>query len=89
MLRTRFHLTSLTIQSWLSAILIVTLLAFLNACGGGGGGDSGTTLTDDPVPPMPSRVHYIAGGPGGVGCRRCDCEQCSGGPWLATPSIIT
>ena len=65
MLRTRLHLTSLTIQSWLSAILIVTLLAFLNACGGGGGGDSGTTLTDDPVPPMPSRVHYIAGGPGG------------------------
>ena len=42
----------------------VLLLTTLTACGGGGG-DSGTVATDDPVPSLPSRVKYVAGGPYG------------------------
>lgn len=34
------------------------------ATGGGDGGDD-SVISDDPAPPLPSRVKYIAGGPGG------------------------
>ena len=44
----------------------ILLLSQLVACGGGGGGGGdGVDVTDDPAPPLPSRVNYVAGGPGG------------------------
>jgi len=46
------------------APLLISVVT-LTGCGGGGGGGGGVDVTDDPLPPMPSRVEYVAGGPGG------------------------
>lgn len=52
-----------------TAVLIlacVISLLLLASCGGGGGGSKGgDDIDDDPAPPMPSRVQYATGGPGG------------------------
>lgn len=64
MSRISSFLSTLTRRHGLYLAFAAILLATLTACGGGGG-DNGTVITDDPVPPLPSRVKYLAGGPGG------------------------
>ena len=58
------HLFSSSERRWLKLFYSLLLLTILAGCGGGGGGGD-TTITDDPAPPMPARVKYVAGGPGG------------------------
>lgn len=58
------HLFSQSERRWLQLFYSLLLLTILAGCGGGGGGGD-TTVTDDPAPPMPARMKYVAGGPGG------------------------
>jgi hypothetical protein len=47
----------------LAGVFALGLMTIISTGGGGGGDDS--VISDDPAPPMPSRVKYIAGGPCG------------------------
>lgn len=64
MIPSTFFGRKILLRRWLALTLSMLVFVTLSGCGGGGG-DSGTDITDDPAPPMPARVKYIVGGPGG------------------------
>jgi hypothetical protein len=46
----------------LAAVLVLGVATAIGS-GGGGGGDDGAGISDEPAPPFPSRVQYVAGSP--------------------------
>jgi hypothetical protein len=62
----------------LAAVLVLGIGTALGS-GGGGGGDDGGGLSDEPSPPFPSRVQYVAGSPADFGGSGVDMALDSGG----------